>query len=111
MSNKSLGEFQLCVLAAILRLKSNAYGAALRREIAKRTGRDVAIGQIYAALERLEKNGFISSWEGNPTKERGGRAKRFYKIEALGHKAFYDARNRLTNMWDQLDPEGEVSYE
>ncbi len=78
----SLGEFEQVALLALIRLRNNAYGASIRREIAERAGRDVSLGAIYTTLERLERKGFVSSARGAPTPERGGRAKRFYKIEA-----------------------------
>ncbi len=83
---QSLGEFEQLLLVAIVRLDKGAYGASLRREIEQRTGRTVAIGAIYTALDRLEQKGFVASRMGKPTAERGGRRKRFYRLETLGSK-------------------------
>ena len=66
-----LGEFEQHVLAALLRLRGNAYGVTIRREIVERTGRDVAVGAIYATLDRLEAKGYVSSRLGESTPERG----------------------------------------
>jgi PadR family transcriptional regulator, regulatory protein PadR len=86
MRNK-LGQFEEFVLLALVRLRANAYGAAIRREIAEQTGRDVSVGAVYSTLERLGRKGYVSSWLGEATPERGGRAKRYFKIEAPGAEA------------------------
>ncbi len=83
----TLGEFEQLILLAIVRLEKNAYGATLRQEIEKRTGRTVAIGAIYTTLERLERKSYVRSKVGEPTPERGGRRKKFYRLEPLGAKA------------------------
>lgn len=95
-----LGGFEQLVLLGLIRLKRNAYGMTVRRELAERTGRDVAIGAVYTALERMEGKGFVSSWWGEGTPERGGRPKRFFKIEAPGIAALNEAQNALGRMWD-----------
>lgn len=82
-----LGEFEQIVLLAVLRLGKNAYGVTIWEEIEKRTGRSVMMGAVYATLERLESKCYISSKFGAPTPERGGRAKRFFKITAQGARA------------------------
>ena len=84
---KALGDFEKLILLALLRLEDSAYGAAIREEIQRRTGRDVAIGAVYTALERLERKGFVASRVGDPTPERGGRRKKFYRGSPLGAKA------------------------
>jgi PadR family transcriptional regulator PadR len=97
-----LGEFEQHVLAAILRLRDNAYGVTIRREIAERTGRDAAIGAVYATLDRLERKGFVSSRAGEPTRERGGRAKRYFKIEGPGTKALNESYRMSDRMREGL---------
>ena len=82
-----LGQFEEFVLLALVRLRENGYGVTVRREIAERTSRDVSIGAVYTTLERLERKGYVSSWMGEPTPKRGGRAKRYFKIEAPGAEA------------------------
>ena len=91
-----LSEFEQHVLAALLPLRGNAYGVTIRREIVERTGRDVAVGAIYATLDRLEAKGYVSSRLGEATPERGGRAKRYFEIEAPGEQA-------LTEAWRMMD--------
>jgi len=97
-----LGEFEQHVLAALLRLRDNAYGVTIRREIAERTGRDVAIGAVYATLDRLERKGFVSSRAGESTPERGGRAKRYFKVEAPGIRALSESWWMSDRMRDGL---------
>ncbi len=87
MGGRDLGRFDHLLLLAITRLGDDAYGMAIRRELAERTGRDVAVGAIYTALARLEVRGYVRSWLGEPTPERGGRAKRHYRVLAAGARA------------------------
>ncbi len=100
----SLGEFEQVALLALIRLRADAYGNRIRQEIAERTGRDVSLGAIYTTLERLERKGFVSSARGAPTPERGGRAKRFYKIEAPGELMLQKSRETMDRMWEGLVP-------
>ena len=100
----NLGEFEQIALLALLRLRANAYGARIRQEIAERTGREVSVGAVYTTLERLERKGFVSSARGEPTPERGGRAKRYYKIEAPGERALQRSRETMDRMWAGLVP-------
>ncbi len=99
-----LGEFEQIVLLAVLRLGKNAYGVTILEEIERRTQRSVMIGAVYATLDRLESKRYISSKVGDPTPERGGRAKRFFKITAQGSAALKRSREILVNMWAGLDP-------
>jgi PadR family transcriptional regulator PadR len=94
----SLGEFEQIVLLALLHLGPRAYGMAVRREIEERTGRNVSIGAVYATLERLEAKGYVSSSEGEPTAERGGRAKRFFRIESDGQRALQSSQEVVRKM-------------
>jgi PadR family transcriptional regulator, regulatory protein PadR len=87
-----LGEFERLVLLAILRLGERAYGATVIEELERRTQRAVASGAVYVALRRLEQKGMVSSHLGDPTPERGGRAKRFLRVEASGLEALREAR-------------------
>jgi len=80
----ALGEFEQVVLLAILRLGDDAYGVTIRREIAECTEREPAPGALYTTLDRLEEKGLVSSKYGDPTPERGGRAKRYFTVTAVG---------------------------
>jgi PadR family transcriptional regulator PadR len=96
--NDRLGRFEEIVLLALVRLRENAYGVPIRREIAERTGRDVSFGAVYTTLERLERKGYVSSRVGEPTPERGGRAKRYFRIEAPGRRALNSSRETIARM-------------
>ncbi len=95
MKLKKLGEFELAVMSSIIDLGDTAYGVAIRTTLREKTGRETAIGAIYTTLSRLEKKGYVKSRQGEPTKERGGRAKRYYRIEPLGHDAIELTRTAL----------------
>jgi PadR family transcriptional regulator, regulatory protein PadR len=94
-----LGEFELMVLLAVMRLGQQAYGVPISTEIETQTGRDVALSSVYAALERLSEKGFVTSFQGEPTDERGGRAKRFFEVTGKGVKAAREAQVALTRLW------------
>ncbi len=104
-----LGEFEQIVLLALVRLAENAYGMTIRGEIEKRTRREVSIGAVYATLERLEAKGYASSWLADPTAERGGRAKRFFRLEPAGAEAIRKSREMLTRMWEGLESDGDLT--
>ena len=93
-----LGEFEHIVLLTIARLGDGAYGASIRAEIERVTGRSPAIGTVHATLERLERKRFVTSWIGEPTAERGGKAKRHFKIEADGVTALRNAQKTLERL-------------
>jgi PadR family transcriptional regulator PadR len=93
-----LGEFEHVVLLAVLRLGDGAYGAMIRAEIERVTARATTIGAVHATLERLERKRFVSSWIGEPTAERGGKAKRHFKIERAGVAALKDAKKMFERL-------------
>jgi DNA-binding PadR family transcriptional regulator len=103
----NLGEFEQIVLLAILRLKGQAYGVSIRMEISDRTGREPASGALYTTLERLERKGFLKSRIGEPTPQRGGRAKRYYKVTTSGAGAINRAQRAFSNMLDGLTLPGD----
>ena len=82
-----LGEFELLVLLAVLRLEGEAYGVTIKSALDGDTSRDVTLGAIYKTLGRLEDKGYVSSRLGDPTPQRGGRRKKLYRLEPLGHRA------------------------
>lgn len=100
---RNLGEFEQVVLLAILRLKEHAYGVSIRVEISECTGRDTASGALYTTLDRLEEKGFVISRIGEPTSERGGRAKRFYNVTASGAAAIARAQRAYRSLLDGLE--------
>jgi DNA-binding PadR family transcriptional regulator len=94
-----LGAFEQLVLFALVRLGDGAYGMKIRREIATRADREVAIGAVYATLERLEAKGFVSSHDAlERDEERGGNARRFFRIEAPGITALDESWKALKAM-------------
>jgi DNA-binding PadR family transcriptional regulator len=106
MANKEwLGEFEHLVLLAVLRLRGNAYGFAIQQEIQQRTGRTCSVGAIYTTLDRMEQKGFVSSKLGEPTAERGGRAKRYFQIEGAGQSALRESFSATTSMTAGLEPQ------
>ena len=103
MSRDTLGDFEKLVLLAILRLGSDAYGAAILREIEERTGRTVTAGAVYVVLRRLEKKAVVRSEFGPPTPERGGRPKRFFHVTPHGLRSLQAARREWEAMTDGLE--------
>jgi DNA-binding PadR family transcriptional regulator len=97
-----LGEFELIVILAVLRLGDEAYGVTVRREIETRTGRDVSIGAVYATLDRLEAKGCVRSELGGPTAERGGRSKRFFRVTGKGVAAVNRTHAAVQNLMEGL---------
>ena len=93
-----LGSLEHIVLLAVMRLGSDAYGMTVRREIEGATGRDISIGAVYATLVRLESKGFIKSYAGEPTAERGGRAKRYFSMTADGKGALRNTHEIILKM-------------
>lgn len=103
MSERSyLGELELMLLLAVIHLGDEAYGVPISRELEKHRGKDVAIGSVYAALERLEVKGLVSSMLGDPTPERGGKAKRFFRITKEGLRQVRETRRVLTRLWQTI---------
>ncbi|HXK01156.1 MAG TPA: PadR family transcriptional regulator [Verrucomicrobiae bacterium] len=97
-----LGEFELLVMLTILRLGEDAYGVPISREIEQRTGRSVTFGTVYATLERLQKKGFVRSNLGEATPERGGRAKRFFRVTSAGLRTVRETKRNLVRLWQGL---------
>jgi DNA-binding PadR family transcriptional regulator len=102
-SRPVLGDFEQLVLLGVLRLEDDAYGAAIRQEIHARSGRDVSINAVYTTLDRLEDKGFLRSWTGEPTPQRGGRRRKFYTLTASGIAALKQAYRAFTAMADGLE--------
>jgi PadR family transcriptional regulator, regulatory protein PadR len=89
-----IGEFEYLLLAAASRLGDEAYGAAMRQDIERATGRACSIGALYTTLDRLEAKGMVQTWMGEATAQRGGRAKRMVRVTKEGSRAaaeFYQA--------------------
>ena len=104
MSNKDayLGEFEVVVMATLVRLGDDAYGMRIRQDIEERTGRSVSIGQVYATLRRLDAKDYVATTMGAPSPERGGRAKRFFRLEAAGAEALERSRRLFLGVLSDL---------
>jgi PadR family transcriptional regulator, regulatory protein PadR len=99
MARTDLGDIEHLVLLAILRLGREAYGIPILDEVSARSGRDVSRATVYVALKRLEQKGLVSSRLGDSTPERGGRAKRFFRIKPAGLKALRESRAMFLGLW------------
>lgn len=97
-----LGEFEHIIVLALLRLEDQAYGVTVRQEIEFRTKREVSIGAVYATLGHLETKGYVKSRRGDPTPERGGRSKRFFRVTAKGVAAVNRTQRALQSMTEGL---------
>jgi DNA-binding PadR family transcriptional regulator len=93
------------LLLAVIHLGDEAYGVPISRELEKQRRRDVSVGSVYAALERLEAKSLVVSTLGDPTPERGGKAKRYFRITRQGLRQVHETRRVLTRMWQTIpDP-------
>src|SRR5687768_14267154 len=98
----SMGRFEFMVLLAVMRLDSSAYGVLVARELETVIGREVALGRVYFALQRLESRRLVRSRLGEPTAERGGRAKRYFQITGKGLQEVRETSRALTTLWRGL---------
>jgi PadR family transcriptional regulator, regulatory protein PadR len=102
-SDSYLGEFEELVLLTILKLGRSAYGASILKELENATDRNISVGALYATFDRLERKGFVKSWQEKGTAERGGRTKRYFKVEGTGLQALAEGervRRRLVPVLD-----------
>lgn len=97
-----LGEFELMVILAVAFLGEDAYGVPISRELERYRGREVSVGSVYAALERLEEKGLVTSTLGEPTSERGGRAKRYFQVTQQGMRMIRETREVLMGLWRKV---------
>jgi PadR family transcriptional regulator PadR len=99
MSRESLGHFELLVMLALVRQGEEAYGVPIADAIAQSTGKQVILASVYNTLERLEEKGMVRSTLGQPTPQRGGRAKRYFSITTAGLREVRAAKKALTVLW------------
>lgn len=103
MTDRSyLGEFELMILLAVLHLGDEAYGVPISRALEAHRGRTVSVGSVYAALDRLEGKGLVTSSLGDPTPERGGKAKRYFRITKEGLRQVRETRRVLSKLWNAI---------
>jgi len=99
----SLGQFEQLVLAAILSLRDHAYGVTIHGKVADLAQpKTISLGAIYVTLDRLEDKGFVSSRLSDPTNERGGRAKRYYRVEAIGEQALQESAATAARIYEVI---------
>lgn len=98
MGESPIGEFEQLVLLALLRVGDEAYGVPIHDEIATRARRDVSLAAVYKTLERLEQKGFVSTRISAPTAERGGRRKKYFRLESRGRQALKESLATLRRM-------------
>ena len=97
-----IGEFEQVVLLSLLRLGNGTWGAAIRRDIQERIGRELPVSVVYVTLQRMEKKGMVRSYVGEPTAERGGRRRRHYLIDTAGEHALGRSYRALKKMAEGL---------
>lgn len=100
----SLGDFEMLLLLAVIRLGPGAHGGSVREDIERRTGRVASPGAVYTAFDRLERRGLVASWLGDPTPQRGGKRKRHYRIEPAGVEMLRRTRQAIDAMSRGLAP-------
>ena len=102
MSREGLGNFELMVLLAAVHAGDEAYGVTIAKTLEEKGGREVFLGSVYAALDRLEGKGLVQSRRGEPTPERGGKAKKHFRVTAKGLREMRAAQRALTSLWRGL---------
>lgn len=102
MPKFSVGKFEEIVLLSLLDLGGKSYGKKIKQKIQEKTNTDPAIGAIYTTLSRLEQKGYVSSLLGEATPERGGKRKRYFKIEALGQQAVKEKNTNAVSFWNSI---------
>jgi PadR family transcriptional regulator PadR len=101
--SNALGELEHLVLLVVLRLDEDAYGMRVSEELTGHLGREVSVGSVYAALDRLEARGYLTGETGDPTPRRGGRAKRYFRVKRCGVEALARSQDVFRKLWDGLD--------
>jgi DNA-binding PadR family transcriptional regulator len=100
---ESIGQFEQLVLTAILTLRDDAYGVSIHEKVEELAKpKSTSLGAVYVTLDRLEDKGLVASWLSDPTPERGGRAKRCYRLEALGERALQESAATAKRIWDSI---------
>ncbi|MBI1767716.1 MAG: PadR family transcriptional regulator [Bacteroidetes bacterium] len=94
-----IGEFEELVLLSVASLHGNAYGVTIKEVIEKQTNRSISIGALHSTITRLEEKGFLKSWLGEPTQERGGRRKRHFEVTHQGKVALHEIKSLRDDLW------------
>lgn len=96
-----LGEFEELVLLTIATLGNEAYGVSIQQDIEQRCNRSISIGALHATITRLEEKGFLKSWVGGATQERGGRSKRYYEVTQAGKNTLAETKSLRDELWSE----------
>ena len=99
MPKQSIGSLELAALLAVARLGDDAYGLAVRSDLAERTGRDYSVGAVYTTLQRLEDKGLLKSRSSDPLPIRGGRSRRHFTLTGAGARALREAERNAAALW------------
>jgi PadR family transcriptional regulator PadR len=102
MPQTSIGSLELTLMLCVVRLGEDAYGLAIRRDVASRTGRDYSVGAIYTTLDRLQAKGLLTSRATAPTPARGGRSRRLFTVTTAGRRAIRDAQEMTASVWSGI---------
>ena len=105
-----LSQLEQYVLLCLIRLEEEAYGVPIHEEIERRTSRSVSIATVYSALDRLERDGLLTSHLSEPLPERGGRARRLFRLSAEGANALQQARRVHDGMWEGVNLKAALEY-
>jgi DNA-binding PadR family transcriptional regulator len=106
MNRPRLGTLELAALLAVVRLADDAYGLAVRQDLAERTGRELSVGAVYTTLQRLEDKGLLRSHASAPLPVRGGRSRRHYTLTGAGARAIRDAERHAKSIWTGITTRG-----
>jgi DNA-binding PadR family transcriptional regulator len=107
MKDQHLGELEELALLIVIALAGDAYGVTVQRRLERDAHRPIALGAVYAALERLERKGYVRSAVGDMTPQRGGRRKRIFAVTAEGRRAATQARRTREHLWRLAQAAGE----
>jgi len=102
MPTATLGTLELAAMLAVARLNDKAYGLAIRRDLAARTGRDYSVGALYTTLHRLEDKGLLTSRHSDPLPVRGGRSRRHFTLTGAGVRALREAERHAASIWSGI---------
>lgn len=102
MDRQFLTDFELMIMLAILRVRDRAYGVPIAREIEATAGRPVTLAAVYLALDRLQANKLVTSELGDPTPQRGGRAKKFFRVTSAGLRAIRQTQRAFIALWQGI---------
>lgn len=97
-----LSRIEELILLSVWKLQEDAYGLQIRQHLSELVGSDLSVGAVYVPLKRLKKRGYLESWDSDPTEERGGRSKRFYKLTKKGVNALQHVKTVQENAWNNL---------